>query len=221
MIPVQTRHPPGTVGIGTGDLARYTTFAHALARLQVPVGSALAWITGPSIARNHNELVRVMEGDWLWILADDHDFEPESLIRLLDRDVDCVVPLVTTRQPPYTMVVYDKQMSESEYLPLAWTDLPASGALVPIRTAGTAGMLVRKPALGRLSAPYFVPQGPAGLSEDWAFCEALQAAGVSIHLDPSVWFGHTTPVTIWPTCREGRWGVRLALSQTASAEMFP
>jgi hypothetical protein len=203
----------GTIGVISSDLARYADFSVALMHQHTPPGSKLIWTKGADVVGNMNRLVAGMEGDWLWILGDDHVFAPGLLLGLLAHDVDVVVPLCLKRTPPYDPVVYESQNEAGEYV--ACMDLPEHG-LVEVHACGSAGMLVRRHVLDAITDPVFESYG--GLNEDLTFCAKIRDAGFTIHCDVDAWLGHIGLVSIWPQYRDGEWQVQLDLG---NGEMMP
>jgi hypothetical protein len=165
------------------------------------------------VAGNCNTIIRNMAGEWVWIIGDDHVFDPDILMRLLSHEVDVVVPLCFTRRPPYVPVVYSGQNEQGHYI--VNHDLPEHG-LVEIHAAGSAGMLVRKHVLDALEDPWFRPSPDAqGMNEDLYFCEKVREAGFSIFCDVDTPLGHiAVPVIIWPQYREA-WAPNLILGNGA------
>lgn len=192
---------PGTVGVLSGEQVRYAQFAIALMHQQLPEGTKLIWRPGVNVIANMNAMVEGVEGDWLWMIGDDHVFNPDLLGRLLEHDVDVVVPLCLKRTPPYQPVVYSHQNEVGEYV--GHFDLPEHG-LVELHAAGTAGMLVRRRVLDAIADPVF-ETGPHGLNEDLTFCAKVRAAGFRIWCDVDAPLGHITNVAVWPLCNSGEW----------------
>lgn len=196
----------GTIGVLSSDLSRYADFSVALLHQQTPPGAKLIWTKGADVVGNMNRMVAGMEGDWLWILGDDHVFAPGLLLSLLKRDVDVIVPLCLKRTPPYDPVVYAEQNEDGDYV--AFVDLPEHG-LVPIHAAGSAGMLVKRHVIEAIGGPVFESHG--GLNEDLTFCAKVRAAGFQIWCDVDAFLGHIGLVSIWPKYRDGEWQVDLDL----------
>lgn len=198
----------GTVGVIAQDTARFSMFAASVTSLQVPPGSRVQWVLGQGIADNCNKLVRHGEpkgvggiGEWLWLLGDDHAFSPTTLTRLLAHDVDIVVPLCLTRQPPFTPVIFsgwaDREHVYRNYVRL---DDHPDGGLIEVHSAGSAGMLIRRHVFEALADPWFEMGAISGeyLAEDLWFCDKARDAGFKIHADLSTKFGHITSTIVWP-----------------------
>lgn len=201
----------GTIGVLSHELTRYADFSIALMHHQTPPGSKLIWTKGVDVVGNMNRMVDGMEGDWLWVLGDDHVFDFDLLNRLLAHDVDIVVPLCLKRNPPYDPVVYSGQNEKDEYI--GYTDLPESG-LVEVHAAGSAGMLIRRRVFDALSDPVFEAYG--GLNEDLTFCAKAREAGFTIWCDVEARLGHIGILCVWPIWVDGEWKIQLQLGNGQS-----
>lgn len=209
------------VGVISGDLGRYVAFFVSMMRLKVPNNSGWNWMLGNGFASLRNILVREMyqnlgDAEWLWFIDDDHPFEPDVLLRLLDRQVDIIQPLVSTRKPPYRP--YGYKHNGTDYVSLEWEDLPTSGIL-EVDAVGTGGMLIRRKVLDALADPWFEEgqTGPEHLGEDLYFCTKARAAGFKVYVDCDVRMGHMSTVQVWPDQAAHKsepgqsWKVRLEL----------
>lgn len=205
----------GTVGVIAQDTARFSMFAASVTSLRVPEGSMIQWVLGQGIADNCNRLVRAnepkgigMHGDWLWLLGDDHAFAPQTLMRLLAHDVDIVVPLCLTRQPPFTPVIFSG-WTDDEHIYRNYVRLSEhpNGGLVPVHSAGSAGMLIKRHVFEELADPWFEMGAISGefLAEDLWFCDKAREAGFSIYADLDTKFGHITSTIVWPQKLDDGW----------------
>lgn len=202
------------MGVPCGDLARYVRLHDSLHRLRVPAGSDLRYATGVSVAHNCNNLVKEMLQDksfqWLWLMGDDHGFDENLLLALLDRQVDIVVPVVSRRGPPFQTVLYKSAaLDGSSYLTYSWGDLtrdaPADG-LLPVDAAGSGGMLVRRHVFEALPDPWF--EWTPRISEDINFCLKARSLGYGIYADLSQRMTHLTPAELVPyRNKDGEWNV--------------
>lgn len=202
---VPSSHPAGTVGVVVGSLARYRALFTSIEKLRVPAGTNLIYAEGPEVARNCNALVDKMTGEWLWIMGDDHRFGPDILLKLLERQVDIVVPLVLRRQPPFETVLYKKMVADgapNEKYDLS--ELPTSGML-QVDAAGSAGMLVRQKVFASLPRPWFEFQRHT--SEDVGFCLNARAAGFKVHADMDQTMTHITTCEIEPQRTKEGWSI--------------
>jgi len=99
-------HPAGTIGIYTDHIARFSDFTVSITGLDVPQGTVMRWSRGVYLAYNTNEFIRNMTGEWLFLMDDDHRFDPNLLTQLLDHNVDVVCALTSKKFPPYPPVIY-------------------------------------------------------------------------------------------------------------------
>lgn len=209
---VTSRHPPGVVVILTGDLTRYADTMSDLAVLQVPDRSGEIWFKGCLIADGLNKgMAHVYDRpdlEWVWLMGDDHRFAPDMLMRLLDRNVDVVVPICLHRVPPF----YTSVMDHSVPRPKALAEFPTTGLyeLQERETCGDAGMLIRKRVLDALEQPWYDARRSGSFSsEDQAFTRRVLEAGFGVHVDCDVRLGHITPMSITPDTIDGEWAVRI------------
>ena len=205
---------PGTVGVVSGDLSRYSIFSMCLVNLLSYSGELVShfdWMIGSNITGNQNALARRMQGDWLWLIGDDHAFMPDILERLVLHDVDVVAPLCLQRSSPYPHVVYEgeEEDADEEGTHILHRALPRSG-LHEVYAVGGAGLLVKRRVLEAIGEPYYETFGKQ--NEDLEFCRKIRNAGFKIHVDCDTPLGHIGNMIVWPHWLEGdenNWGIRL------------
>jgi hypothetical protein len=206
-------HSGGTVGLAVQDTGRFTAFTEAMRALQTPPDTHVLWRYGSHIVNGMNWLADNMVGDWLWLMGDDHSFDPHLLLRLLDHNVDVVVPVCLMRQQPFLPVV--RVNDNNDVLDLA--KLKPSDGLVEIHSAGSAGMLIRKPVLDKLKAvfPGRVFEENPDVSEDFLLCRRIRELGFSIHCDLGSRLGHLAVVGVWPgVAPDGRFCVEFQVADS-------
>jgi hypothetical protein len=178
---------------------------------RVPKGTALFKATGYNAAHNRNQIIDEFEGEWLWLLDCDHAWEPDALMRLLDRNVDAVLPLYCRRYAPFDPVVYKRCEPEKNGLQLySWPEISAMRGCEEIAASGAGGLLIRKHVLDGMEKPHFrvgLGNGPEweradkdGMHEDTGFGWRLRRAGFKLHVDTEVSFGHP-PTGAHCSCR--------------------
>ena len=211
--------PAGTIGVVSADLARYADFSVALAGVKYPYGSTMIWQRGCDLTNNFNRLAREMDGDWLWIMGDDHFFDSNILFRLLDRmygsgQCDLVAPLCLGRQAPFPTVMGMVDEAAKTVRPVFIHDCVDKG-LLPVDVVGSAGLLVRKRVFETLVDPWFEAGclTRTGLGEDWYFCWKARRAGFQTWVDTTVPLGHITQMTVWPHLANGTSGARIELGE--------
>ena len=204
---------PGTVGVISGDLSRYSMFSMCLLNLLSYSGELVGyfdWLTGSNITGNCNDVCKRMQGDWVWLIGDDHAFAPDLLERLVLRDVDVVAPLCLQRATPFPIVVYDGEDEDAseEGTHRLHRNLPETG-IHEVYACGGAGMLVKRHVLEAIGEPYFETFGKQ--NEDLEFCRKIRDAGFKIHVDCDALLGHIGNMIVWPHYIDGDWGTRLKL----------
>lgn len=217
MQPVKSKHPPGGFVVITGEHLRHVQAMRCVSMTQVPSGTARVWEAGALIAYNINQAIRAVlsrpELQWLWLMGDDHTYEPTLLLDLLDRDVDCVLPLCLNRTPPFAPTI----ISGGRLKPL--DDLPL-GSLYRLgddELCGDSGLLIRRHVLEAIPEPWYDHRvSGSHNAEDRAFIERVKAAGFAVHVDTDHVIGHQTTLTIAPDRSSGRWEVALGTGERGS-----
>jgi len=210
-----TRHACGTVVVAAAIQPRYYNFTMSLDNLGAPVGTKLNIVRSCDITQNFNSGIKAMVGDWVWFLGDDHSFEPTLLMRLLDFDVDVVVPITPCKVPPWSPCIMHGPADTStgfwqeDMVLYHWDELSGDG-LLPLPKGdfiGQAGMLVRKPVLDKIGYPWFKcgQLDPGRLQEDMMFCHEVQELGYTVNIDQGTIFDHHFPVTITARRHAGKW----------------
>ncbi len=223
-------HPPGAICIASGELARYPHFTHSMLNLLRPKGTIIEMNMGLNVAANFNAGVRKMMAydhlQWVWIMGDDHEFAPDTLLRLLEHEKDIIVPLVVRRQAPFIPVLFKEPESNTplgQFPPYHWHQLPAHG-LLEVYTAGSAGMLIRRPVMEALQDPWFElgKMGKDLTNEDTHFCLKAQQAGFKIFADTDAQMDHWTPMSFRPVkSKDGAWTVALNLGGGVQVQLPP
>lgn len=194
--------------MAAASLARYAEFWLAVEALQVPYGTRLIASRGADFVHQFNEGVRRMTGEWTFILGDDHTFEPDILMRLLDRDLDCVLPVVPRRDFPFVPCLMHGPLAP-KMRRYSWRDLPTSDLykLPKGDSAGQAGALIKKHVLDKLGDPWF--EGgqltPGRILEDMYFIKRLHDLNVDIFIDCDCVMGHIANIAITPQRYQGKW----------------
>lgn len=216
---VPSRHPPGATVMVSGDITRYALSMQSFMGLIAPAGSVVAWNTGVLIAKSINlGFQTVMDNpklEWAWIMGDDHTYDADTILRLLEHDVEVVVPLCLNRMPPLDPTVIEHSVvpgvaGRMKYL----EDMPGPGTglykLKQNETCGDAGLLIRKSALKKIGTNWYErKKSGAHAAEDQEFIARCKDAGIDIHVDPSVQLGHIGHVNFLPVWKEDHWEVRL------------
>lgn len=213
---VDSRHPPGLVGFATAGVPRFYEFTDALEVTRVPHGSHLMRAHSCNVVNNCNRIFNEMppECEWLWLLGDDHAWDPGLLMQLLDHDVDLVVPLTPRRMPPWLPVVYARYKPSPDGSPTtetrtySWQELadamPYNNGLLPIAASGDAGMLVRRHVWEAIEKAYGFPwyrvgtTGPDSVAGDLDFTWKAAQLGFDCNVDTRAYMEHLVTAGMGP-----------------------
>ncbi|HUT62259.1 MAG TPA: hypothetical protein VNA25_30850 [Phycisphaerae bacterium] len=148
--------------------------------------------------------------DYMWLLDQDAKWLPETLDRLLSRDLPIVGALEMMRLPqcPYPMALAEQnatgafrvqaaeiyrfigQYHDCTSNEPAILDPPPEGSLLMTGFTGCHCLLIRRDVLEQMESPWFKGYAPGG--EDQYFCAKAAALGIPTHVDLSVLVGHAT-----------------------------
>lgn len=182
----------GTVGVIHRGMV-HADFAQSLACLHTPGPFKIHAVEGSHIAWQRNQVMRQMEGAWVFFLDTDQVCAPDTLTRLLACDRPVVSALIAERHSPFKPVAFrhGKRMT--------WQEIPSRG-LIDVETIGTGCLLIRRGVVGKIADPWFevgqVSSECAG--EDTWFSKKLREAHIPMTIDCGVRVGHITTATIWP-----------------------
>lgn len=208
---------PGVIGIAANDQARYSVFAASLTGLEKPEGTSIEWGLGSDTIRGRNKIVKAMladpENEWLLFIDDDHCFGPDLLTKLLAHDVDVACGLYLQRVSPFAPIMFSHKVGNM-HIPVLLHD-HESDAFIPIHSAGTGAMLIRRHVLEAIPSPWF-EHGRA--SEDLIFCDKVGEAGFEVWGDLGVRCGHMMSATIWPAYDQ-EWTAGLQIGNTFRADV--
>ncbi len=144
------------------------------------------------VARNF--LANQMLGGWLLMLDTDHSFEPDLVLRMVDRleicKIDVLTGLYQYKIPPYLPVLY--QADGAFYRPIASWRAEDETSLVkdifPIDGCGGGCLLIRRSVFSRIKEELreepFDRKFPLG--EDLSFCKRCELLGIKIYCDARI-----------------------------------
>ncbi len=208
------------------EIGRFAMFTVALAGTQQPPNTFLSIMASASVVENVNAVIRHLrdEDEWVWILGDDHVWESDCLMQLLETldanpGIDVLVPLVVKRNPPWHLVIFHEHGIHDDtglpgWRPFAWEEIPEAGVF-DVDAAGSAGMLIRREVLDAVGDPWFRSTGGVYLNEDVTFCADVRARGYRVAATADVTMGHLGIFNVRPMRRGGRRG---ALTEFSSPE---
>lgn len=215
-------HGPGVAAVIMGDLARYAQAMRSIGNTQVPGKSCEFWRLANNVANSINDAFEATlaapEYEWCWLMGDDHVYQPDIILKLLDRDVDVVVPMCLNRFPPFDpTVVKDGKIKPIE-------SMPTSGLyeLQDGETTGDAGILIRRHVLEAIGAPWYDRLRSGGLGvDDQCFISRVKSAGFKVHVDVDNRIGHMTPVILMPVTDGDKWRIRLTVGGKPAVDIEP
>lgn len=222
-------HPRGTIAVPCNDLARYSAFTMAISTVHMPENSKISMVRSMDVTTNLNTIIRDMfEGEWMWFMGDDHVFDQNLLLDLLDREVDVVAPLCAKKNPPWNLVSFkseelrtneDDGITYPHYEYVEMSELPEEG-LFEVHAVGSAGLLVRRHVLDAIGDPWFENSRGTVINDDLEFCRKIREAGFKIYVDTEAYLGHIGHYTVFPGTRDGRWGMTLDFGGSGTNQIF-
>lgn len=152
-----------------------------------------------------NTLTERMQGDWLFMLDTDHQFEPDICARMLDRlnvyNADVVVGMYQQRTYPHLPVLYLKQKEGDLYEQIgAWRPAEGNMDAFYVDSSGAGCMMIRRSVFDRIKKEF--KEGPFDiippLGEDHSFARRLTKLGIKMLCDPHIECNHllVRPVTL-------------------------
>lgn len=219
-------HPPGTIGIISSDLSRYTGFSQSLLSTVMPTpwlpeGTTVVWVEGLWIAEALNIVIRQMYGEWIALLADDHAWPRDMFLRLLDHQVPVVAPLCALRRYPYGPSLF-RQIRDT-YYGYSWEDLRGRHGLLPIDAQGGPGMVIRRDVLEKIGDPWFecMPGKRTIPHEELYFHTKVRAAGFQSYVDLDLSIDHLFPAALRPIrLPTGHYGVEVRHKEHALSLLY-
>lgn len=226
------KHGPGLIGIASSTMGRYREFDICLHSLEIPEGTPkpITWEIGCSIAVNFNNMCYAILAskhlEWLWIMGDDHVFDQNLLLRLLDRDVDIVAPLCLRRNPKYEPTIHD--LIETNvgwgHPNLGWKYIEGKSGMIQVPACGNAGMLVKRSVIEEMGNDWHRvgwSVNPAIGGSDLWFCKRARELDIPIpiHVDLDNKIGHINHMAVWPTKdKDGAYSVEIRIAMDIPKE---
>jgi hypothetical protein len=154
-------------------------------------------------------------------MGDDHCWPNDTLmtmLRTMDEhpEIDVLVPLVTKRNPPWHLVLFDEldEVDENDtpmFKPIRWETVPATGVF-EVDAAGSAGMLLRREVIETVEDPWFYSTMDGHgrqvvLNEDVTFCTRIRHDhGFRLYATADCVLGHLGIFNVRPMHNGERWG---------------
>jgi hypothetical protein len=213
MIFVESDHKPVCVIVPRpGNLARYEAFESSLEGLQAPPRSFVMRVRGSSsLALGVNAAIKMVlaspdtaDVGSVFFIDDDHEFAPDTLMRLLADlrpPVHVLMALCMRKEPPFDLMAFTEGLPENlSFKHLTAAEIAGKHGPTEVSHVGRGGLLVNRTVFEFMNPPWFaVGQiNPEEFQEDLYFSIRCRDNGFAtfVHLD--VVTGHVEPVTVVP-----------------------
>lgn len=201
------------IGVPSPEVGPYSVFYDSLLHMKGLVAEDVIQLRGANVAENRNliqQVAKVRGYDAILYLDNDQVMPPDTLSRLVARDLDVVSGLYLKREPPFIPHAYHKKDNHW------WPHCLGKGesGLIAVDMTGAGCLLVKMSVFDKLERPYWtLGQGLAGpdkWGDDEVFCTKLRAAGYQVYVDLDCPVGHQLNGTILPGKDvDGNWGSML------------
>lgn len=208
------KYSSGTIVICSGRATAYSSFVGCMLNTQIPEGTELRLTISAFVDENRNESIKRSKGEWVWFVDDDHIWEPDLLLKLLDHDKDIVVPFTPRKFPPFDPVLFKGYNPINKtLLRIDLKDIKPS--LIEVYAAGAAGMLIKRKVFEKISYPWFEIKREDGTiyGEDIMFSQKARENGFKIFADLNLKMGHIADHIVNYDYRDEKWNVRLDLGE--------
>lgn len=208
-------HPPGTIGVLSGDLMRWGWFFDCMLAMQhmLPPGSQVIRINGQWVADAVNSAIEEMrpEDEFFAVYADDHIFQPDILYKMLDHNLPIVAPLVCLRSLGFQPSLFH-ELPNGEFRNYRWSELKGKTGLLPVDSYGGPCSVIRREVIEAVGMPFFenMPGRRTAPHEDLYAFSKCRKAGFQPYCDLDTKIGHIIPAAVFPTQdAQGNYGVRV------------
>lgn len=192
------------IALPQGEQGRYNDFEANIDRvITPPMTTPPQRLFGIYIANLQNTLARAFlasDFEYFWLVNDDQLYPPDTLLRLLAHRKDVVGPLCLLKAHPHQPILYTKHFASGlrSYRCLR----PRERGLITEHglSIGGGGMLLHRRVLEAIPDPWWTvttKQNPdTGIyeqtSEDFDFCDRVEAAGFRVCCDLDISVVHKT-----------------------------
>ena len=200
-----------------GELSRYSDFEHDYEHLICPPNTIKRRLFGIYIANLQNALAREFlktDYEWFWLVNDDQSYPPDTLVNLLARGKDVIVPVCLEKNPPHFPIIYGEKATANGINRHRITLKRGQHGLIRVGACGGGGLLIHRRVFEAIPDPWWevtTGKNEAGIyeqsSEDYDFCAKVQAAGFDIWCDLDVSVVHIAHYGLRPIRdeRTGEW----------------
>ena len=207
-----TKYPPGLIGIPCADSLRTSDILPAIVGLDKPWGTDFKKATGLGTAAPLDEIGKIFLANptyqWLFLTNDDNLCPTDTIIRLLDRNVDVVTGFYLGKVIPFLPVLVSENFERFKF-----SDCTEDFAKVP--KCGDGCLLIRRHVLEAIDFPWWeygcVQGAPVyQCDHDMVLSQKIQRAGFDIWCDYTVCVDHVGMMVVRPFKNDqGAWEVHL------------
>ncbi len=197
------------IGVTTGEYARRADFYDYYNMLLKPENTLHIISHDRSPAHGRNLIIQAAFDNnctHVLIVDDDHQYEPDALLRLLAHDKDIVSGLYFSRAYPHIPMAFDIAHEDGSCFPIYLFD--GLKGLVPVVATGFGFLLIKTSVFEKLEKPY-VRLGeldPEQWCDDMGFFKRTREAGIQAYCDLDCWVGHMGSMIVKPErLPDGKW----------------
>src|SRR5215204_388475 len=196
------------IGLSTGEYIRKADMIPSFLGLLRPPGALTTTVHGQSPAEARNQIIRqALANDCthVFFIDDDMVMPEDTLLKLVEHDLDGVLGLYLMRNYPHFPVAFDRAFGNgfNKFLYLE----PKVQGVIPITNGGLGCALIKTEVFKKMQEPW-VTLGEIqkdGWCDDVSFFNRYRAAGFKLFLDTNVRCGHLVTLQVWPEYVGNQW----------------
>lgn len=189
------------------DHARHIEFFQMLYELDLPNGWDVKLYAGFFPHRNRLTGTRAAlasGAEWVFYVDDDQILKPDTIRKLLARNVDIVSCNLLMKEDPWHPYMYERIGHEKGMFPIELT--PQMSGLQQVDACGLGGVLVHRRVFDAITDVDWFGVDEHFQTDDFYFCSLVRARGFKVHVDLDVPAGHIVKAAVWPyRTDEGYW----------------
>lgn len=209
----------------TAEMPRFYEYYDSLDQLIKPPNTSIYPVHSSSPAKNRNIAIKVAlkmnSFTHLFFTDDDHVYPPDTLMRLLAREVDIVSGTYCMKFPPFPIIALNNPNKKDMSAFIKMDNVgPAEMIKIPRVPAGC--LLVTTSCLKKMKYPWFtlgqIQKDEWG--DDLWFSDRANEAGIDVHMDASVRVGHITKCILTPKYVNGEWIIEHFINSNEAIEVM-
>lgn len=227
----------------TAELPRYYEYYDSLERMVVPPNTGVLAIHSSSPAKNKNIAIKqaLDDGSYthVFLTDDDHVYPPDTIQKLLSRQVDVVSGVYCMKMSPFPMIAFDRPNEKGQGAFLDFNKF-SGDECVEVARVPSGCLLVTTYALDEIAKCGCLDQAfwqarelgfnsiwknkwftlgqiePDNWCDDLWFCDRARDAGFKIYIDTGVKIGHVTKCVLTPHYEDGKWSIKFGINEGIS-----